>query len=73
MRAGSTGIIGLDGYLDFDPTNLQVDGVDTTGSPLETVLQKPWWDNATGHLNLSYGAFANASGAYPSGYFRVAR
>ncbi|MBU6151997.1 MAG: hypothetical protein KGR25_11140, partial [Chloroflexi bacterium] len=73
MRAGSTGIVGLDGYLDFDPTRLQIVSVDTTGIPLETVLQKPWWDNAAGHLNLSYGAFANASGAYPSGYFRVAR
>ncbi|NBT05011.1 MAG: hypothetical protein EBS94_16630, partial [Proteobacteria bacterium] len=72
MRAGSTGIIGLDGYLDFDPARLQVTGVDTTGSPLETVLQRSW-DNTAGHLNLSYGAFADASGAYPSGYFRVAR
>ncbi len=73
MRAGSTGIVGFDGYLDFDPARLQVTSVDITGSPLEAVLQNNW-DNRTGHVNLSAGAFANqSSGAYPSGYFRVAR
>ncbi|MBU6288965.1 MAG: hypothetical protein KGS10_12475 [Chloroflexi bacterium] len=70
--AGASQVVGIDAFLDFDPTRVEVDAIDLAGSPFDVVLQRTWVNEA-GHVNLSLGRLVGASGAGASGYFRVAR
>ncbi|MFM7197035.1 MAG: hypothetical protein ACKO2D_04010, partial [Chloroflexota bacterium] len=70
--AGTSQVVGIDAFLDFDPTRVEIDAIDLAGSPFDVVLQRTWVNEA-GHVNLSLGRLVGASGAGASGYFRVAR
>ena len=70
--AGASSIVGIDAFLDFDASRIQVDHVDLEGSPFTTILQRTW-DNESGQINLSLGRIVGETGTGASGYFRVAR
>ncbi|NCV02303.1 MAG: hypothetical protein EBV53_14135, partial [Proteobacteria bacterium] len=75
VRAGTSEVIAIDAFLDFDPTRLQVVAInhaDGASNPLPITLQE-YVDPATGHVDLSYGAITGPDGTGASGYFRLAR
>ena len=75
VRAGTSEVIAIDAFLDFDPARLQVvaiDQADGASNPLPIALQE-YVDPTTGHIDLSYGAITGPVGAGASGYFRLAR
>ena len=75
VRAGTSEVIAIDAFLNFDPALLQVvaiDQADGASNPLPIALQE-YVDPTTGHIDLSYGAITGPDGAGASGYFRLAR
>ena len=75
VRAGTSEVIAIDAFLNFDPALLQVvaiDQADGASNPLPIALQE-YVDPTTGHIDLSYGAITGPVGAGASGYFRLAR
>ena len=75
VRAGTSEVIAIDAFLNFDPARLQVvaiDQADGASNPLPIALQE-YVDPTTGHIDLSYGAITGPDGAGASGYFRLAR
>ncbi|MBU6289914.1 MAG: hypothetical protein KGS10_17290, partial [Chloroflexi bacterium] len=44
--AGDSQVVGIDAFLDFDPTRVEVDAIDLAGSPFDVVLQRTWVNEA---------------------------
>jgi hypothetical protein len=78
-RSGGQAVVGVDAYLDFDPTILAVVDMDnvTSGTQISGGTTLPEQiqngaDNISGHINYSAGALGGEGVTYPAGTFTVA-
>jgi hypothetical protein len=78
VQSGSQPVVGIDAYVNFDPTCLKVVDMDgsvsgvqiTPGTTLNEIIQNTA-DNGTGHIDFSAGVLGG-SAPYPSGTFTLA-
>jgi hypothetical protein len=78
IQSGSQPVVGIDAYVNFNPTCLRVVDMDgsaagvqiTPGTTLNEIIQNTA-DNGTGHIDFSAGVLGGSE-PYPSGTFTLA-